>query len=64
MEFEGSHEGGLHNKVLQKYENALLHMVQFRSYWNNVFSTQISQELLIVTLLLVMALAIMKEYTR
>src|SRR6266568_8411911 len=25
MEFEGAHEGGLHNKVLQKFKNPTLH---------------------------------------
>ena len=47
MEFEGTHEGGLHNKVLQKYENSSLDIVQLPSDRNKVFSTQISQELLI-----------------
>jgi hypothetical protein len=46
MEFEGTHEGGLHNKVLQKYENSSLDIVQLPSDRNKVFSTQISQELL------------------
>ena len=48
MELEGAHEGGLHNKGRQKYDNASLHIVQLPSDRNTVFSAQISQELLIV----------------
>ena len=51
MEFEGTHEGRLHNKVLQKYENSSLDIVQLPSDRNKVFSTQISQELLMYAML-------------
>jgi hypothetical protein len=46
-QFESPHRGALHNKVLQKYENSPLHIVQLPSYRDKVFSPHTSQELLI-----------------
>jgi len=47
VEFKGPHGRALSYKVLQKYENMSHNIVSLLSQRNKIFSTQISQELLI-----------------
>src|SRR5215813_3747783 len=48
VEFKGPHGRALSYKVLQKYENMSRNIVSLLSQRNKIFSTQISQELLIL----------------